>query len=531
MHRALPLSVYSSTASFCMRRQLFGFIHKLHNRLYRMLTLPLPNTENTRKVISIIGTTGVGKSQLSIELAKKFNGEIINADSMQMYLGLDNITNKHPIEERFGVEHHVMNHVDWEEQYYIHRFKKECQNAMEDCWRRSKLPIIVGGTHYYLQSVLFDNKTIGSNDEVFAEKERDHGSREDDDTNKNKLSEEQLKLLNNENGDLIFNELKKVDPVIAAKFHPNDTRRVRRALEVFYVTGERASDVYERQRKNTADKGTSLKYDSLFFWIFSQEKELESRLDTRVDKMMHGGGVQELLDLFKFYLVEKEKGTESVEKMDNGVWQVIGFKEFLPYLMATGGVEELEKVVHMPEGSAKHDKIESLINDDAAFKACCDEMKLKTRRYARKQVKWIKKLLGPQLAEEAQRGLVKYGEMFVLDATDLNHWETNVNSRGCEIAKEFIDKGYVTKSIHAQVPASLDGLTLIESNGDAKSSMNKTENWVHYQCDVCTDKESGKPMVYVGEQWSIHLKSKKHRYNLDRGKRKREYEAWLASKK
>lgn len=78
--------------------------------------------QTRNKVISIIGTTGVGKSQLSIELATKFNGEIINADSMQMYVGLNQITNKHPLDERNGIPHHVMDHVAWDEKYYIHRF-------------------------------------------------------------------------------------------------------------------------------------------------------------------------------------------------------------------------------------------------------------------------------------------------------------------------------------------------------------------------------------------------------------------------
>ena len=93
-------------------------------------------------------------------MAQAINGEIINADSMQVYRGLEAITNKHPIAERRGIPHHVMDHVDWKEEYYIHRFTKEANTAIDDIHSRGKVPIIIGGTHYYLQSLLFDNKTI-----------------------------------------------------------------------------------------------------------------------------------------------------------------------------------------------------------------------------------------------------------------------------------------------------------------------------------------------------------------------------------
>ncbi|KAG7696120.1 hypothetical protein KL930_003147 [Ogataea haglerorum] len=112
------------------------------------------------KVISVIGTTGVGKSQFAVELARAVDGEIVNADSMQMYRGLDQITNKHPVPERKGVPHHVMDHTPWDTEYFIHRFKQEAMAAISDIHKRGKTAILVGGTHYYLQSLLFLNKTL-----------------------------------------------------------------------------------------------------------------------------------------------------------------------------------------------------------------------------------------------------------------------------------------------------------------------------------------------------------------------------------
>lgn len=500
--------------------RLLGKFRTLQHKLREMVDI---KRDPSKKVISIIGTTGVGKSQLSIELAKKLGGEVINADSMQMYLHLDNITNKHPIREREGIPHHVMNHVNWEEQYYIHRFKTECEEAINDCWNRGKIPIIVGGTHYYLQSVLFDNKTIGSNEEV------EEKLKTNDDLSK--LTQEQRDILDSGNAEITFNKLKEVDPVIATKFHPNDIRRIRRALEVYYVSGERASSVYERQRDQMNKKGTSLKYDTLFFWVYSKIPELDIRLDQRVDKMMQNGGLHELTELYEFYIRELKKDDNETPKLDTGVWQVIGFKEFLPYLEKFG-VEHLNSIDSLKDDEERMKQIDGLINNDKEFKVCCDEMKMKTRRYARKQIKWIKNLLGPELQEEENNGFVKYGKIFVLDATNLDSWFSTVADRGLGITKEFLEYGYVNEKkddLFRQIPGSLESEALM--NSDKKSSQNKTENWVHHQCEICTDRNTGNPLVYVGEQWDIHLKSKKHKFNLNRGKRKREYEEWLEKNK
>lgn len=289
------------------------------------------------KVIVIAGTTGVGKSQLSIQLAQKFNGEVINSDSMQVYKGVPIITNKHPIEERNGITHHVMNHVDWTEEYYLHRFEKECNDAIKDIHSRGKIAIVVGGTHYYLQCLF--NKHV------------DSGSKE--------LTSEENQILNSEDPELVYDTLKKCDPEIACKFHPNDTRRVQRMLEIFYRSGRKPSETFAEQK-------TTLLYDTLFFWLYSDPDPLNKRLDDRVDKMLETGGMEEINELYNFF---KAKNYESGQ-CENGVWQVIGFKEFLPWL------------THQPSVSLED---------------CVERMKIRTRQYAKKQVKWIKKMLIPDI--------------------------------------------------------------------------------------------------------------------------------------
>ncbi|KAG7867031.1 hypothetical protein KL918_003226 [Ogataea parapolymorpha] len=229
------------------------------------------------KVISVIGTTGVGKSQFAVELARAVDGEIVNADSMQMYRGLDQITNKHPMAERKGVPHHVMDHTPWDTEYYIHRFKHEAMAAIADIHRRGKTAILVGGTHYYLQSLLFLNKTL-------------------DTATSEQLTDAERAVLDGP-PDEVFRTLQQKDPVVAQKFHPNDHRRVRRALEIYFSTKQRTSDLYRSQQQQET---SALRYQMLFFWLYARQDVLDERLDSRVDKMLQQGALDEIRAMHAF---------------------------------------------------------------------------------------------------------------------------------------------------------------------------------------------------------------------------------------
>lgn len=392
---------------------------------------------------------------------------------MQMYKGADIITNKHPMDEREGIPHHVMNHVDWNEEYFIHRFEKEALSSIADIHSRGKIPIIIGGTHYYLNSLLFKNKTI-KNDEPVKDKTQ-------------KLTEDQLKILDGPS-DQVFKTLKEVDPVTAEKFHPNDTRRIRRMLEIYYTTNKKASEHYEGQVE--LDKaGSQLRFNTLAFWIYAQKPVLDKRLNDRVDKMLENGGMNEIIELYDYYRKSYPK-----PDIETGIWQVIGFKEFLPWL----------------EGD----------RSDKELSISIEDMKTRTRQYAKRQVKWIKNLLAADLAKEKEHNHINGGRLFVLDATDLSRWSSNVTERGTEITEKFI-KG--EESEISQTPKGLESLLSTDTTKE-----DKTTQWKHYTCDKCFNKDNT-PVVLVGDkQWSIHLSSNRHKSNTNRGKRKREYEEWLA---
>lgn len=423
---------------------------------------------NKKKIICIVGTTGVGKSDLSIEIAQRYNGEVINADSMQMYKGIPIITNKHPIPERKGIPHHVMNHINWDEEYFIHRFEKECLDVIKDIHNRGKLPIIVGGTHYYLQ-VLF-NKIVSKND-----------NNNDNDGDQKALKQtrtptsDELEILNSNNGKLIYDTLKKVDPIIASKYHPNDERRVQRMLEIFYTTGIKPSDTFQEQT-------LELKFDTLFFWLYSEPKQLNERLDSRVEKMLSIGGMEEINQLYSYF---QEKGLSIDKDCENGVWQVIGFKEFLPWLVN------------------KND-------DKVTLESCIEKMKIRTRQYAKRQVKWIKKMLVPDIKGE---------QIFVLNATDLTKWQQFVGDRAMTIMEPFLNN---EKIITDQAPTELSNLLSREETIERR----RANDFEQFICPICKD-ANDKSLIAIGKElWEKHLKGRRHKSNLTRGSKKREYELY-----
>ncbi|KAG7191727.1 uncharacterized protein KQ657_002863 [Scheffersomyces spartinae] len=425
-------------------------------------------SESRRSIISIVGTTGVGKSQFSIDLAEAIGGEIINADSMQIYERVPIITNKHPVNERKGIPHYVMDHVGWNEEYFIHRFSKEAEDAIDTIYSKGKIPIIIGGTHYYLQQLLFKNKTIGNEDS-------NEGS-------ERPLTDEQKSLLNGP-VEAIYSKLEEVDPVIVQKFHPQDKRKLARALEVYFTTGKKTSDIYKEQKLNELEE-SSLKYNTLLFWVYSDTKVLHERLNKRVDTMMETGALGEIDELYEVY-----KRLDPPPSCSNGVWQVIGFKEFLPWLI---GNKE----------------------DPKLFEEGVERMKIRTRQYSKYQVKWIKKLLSVELQKESQFGFQNGGKLYLLDASDLSHWNESVRDRGIEITKQFVEHG----PLGVKEPEKPQGISdeifptteFIQSFPSNKKLGAETD-WKHYECNVCEDKD-GRPLIAVGTfRWEEHCKSKRHR--------------------
>lgn len=401
---------------------------------------------------------------------------------MQVYKNLDQITNKHPLNERDGVPHHVMNHVDWNEDYFIHRYSEEANKAIEDIHARGKVPIIIGGTHYYLQNLLFTNKTVG--DTLNMPKEV------------RETTEEENEILDGP-VDRIFQIIKELDPVIAEKFHPQDKRKLRRALQIYWTTGEKPSKLYHEQKLDELED-SSLKYNTLLYWVFCDPEILKPRLDVRVDKMMESGARDEIHELYEVY-----KKQEPSPDCTRGIWQVIGFKEFLPWLEAGADLQSL-------------------------FEEGVERMKIRTRQYAKHQVKWIRKLLSVELEKESRFNFKYGGKLYLLDASDLSQWQENVHGRGIGIANQFLQGG-PSSVAYDQAPEQFKDM--ISENLGSEVTSNKRlgseNNWKHFTCDICKDK-NGNPMVAVGEEsWKVHVQSRRHRRLAGAGERKRKHEMMM----
>jgi len=256
------------------------------------------------EVVAIVGPTASGKTALSIELAKKYNGEIINGDSMQIYRDLDIGTAKITEEEMEGVPHHLLSFKEPTESFSVADYQKLVRAKIAEIQSRGKLPIIVGGSGLYVQAVLFDFQ--------FTEEQVDEVAR--------KAYYEELEKLGPE---AMHAKLKKLDPQTAVAIHPNNTRRVIRALEMIELSGvSKASEAQNR--------GEVPLYNHVILGLGQNmsREVLYDRINRRVDIMMEKGLLEEVKGLWQ----KNIRGVQSI--------QAIGYKELYDYLDGKCSLEE-----------------------------------------------------------------------------------------------------------------------------------------------------------------------------------------------
>ncbi|HGH7178722.1 tRNA (adenosine(37)-N6)-dimethylallyltransferase MiaA [Bacillus cereus] len=254
------------------------------------------------KVAVIIGPTAVGKTKLSIDLAKALNGEVISGDSMQIYRTMDIGTAKVTKEEMDGIPHYMVDIKDPEDSFSVAEFQERVRKHIREITERGKLPIIVGGTGLYIQSVLFDYQfTDDAGDVIYRE---------------------QMEKLALERGvEYVHKKLQEVDPESAERIHANNVRRVIRALEIFHTTGEKMSEQIEKQEKE-------LLYDVSLIGLTMDRAMLYDRINLRVDLMMEQGLLEEVEGLYN-------RGVRDCQSI-----QAIGYKEIYDYFENRVSLEE-----------------------------------------------------------------------------------------------------------------------------------------------------------------------------------------------
>ena len=252
------------------------------------------------RIIIISGPTAVGKTNISVSLAKRLNGEIISADSIQVYKGFDIGSAKITKDEMRGVRHHLIDILEPDENFDVMLFQKLASQAIDDIAQRGKVPIVVGGTAFYIQALLYGIDFT----------QEDH-----DDSYRNELN-----LLSNEE---LFDMLTRIDPEYAKNTHMNNKKRVVRALEYNHFTGIKFSDYNKEQAEKKAV------YEYNYFVLDDERDRIYENIDKRVDMMIEGGLVDEVKELERLNL-----------SPDCNSRQGIGYKEMFDYIEGRCSREE-----------------------------------------------------------------------------------------------------------------------------------------------------------------------------------------------
>lgn len=283
---------------------------------------------NKQKVIVIVGPTASGKSKLSLELAKKINGEIVSADSMQIYKDMNIGTAKESNENMKKIKHYMIDIISPEERYSVSNFKKDAETAIEEILNKGKTPIVVGGTGLYVNSLIYG---IDFPEENIDKDYRDF---------LNKVADE-------EGLEHLYEEAVKIDKIAMEKISKNDKKRIIRVLEIYKKTGKTKTELEKESRKIPP------KYDYYIFSINLNREILYQRINNRVDEMIENGLIEEVRTI-----------TEKYATFPTAM-QGLGYKEVVNYL-----------------------------NHEYSKDEMVEKIKMETRRYAKRQITWFKRING-----------------------------------------------------------------------------------------------------------------------------------------
>ena len=268
-----------------------------------------------KPLVILAGPTAVGKTELSIRLAKRINGAIISADSMQVYKYMDIGSAKIMPDEMEGVKHYLIDELDPSDEFNIVRFQQMAKDALKEIYANGQIPIVEGGTGFYIQALLYDiDFTHQDSDEAFRKEMADYAAEY--------------------GAEALHEKLKEIDPVSYKTIHANNTKRVIRALEYYRMTGQPISAHNEQEHQKVSP------YNFAYFVLTDDRKHLYDRIDYRVDLMMKKGLVDEVKNL---YDMGYHKDMVSM--------QGLGYKELLSYL---DGECSLEEAVYIIKRETRH---------------------------------------------------------------------------------------------------------------------------------------------------------------------------------
>ncbi|KAG9103328.1 hypothetical protein FRC06_011384 [Ceratobasidium sp. 370] len=440
-------------------------------------------------LVAVVGSTGVGKSRLAVELASSVrdrllrtsapwaNSKIINADAMQTYEGLDLVTNKITPSEMNGIEHTLFDFRDLQEDYVVTEWVTDAISEINSAHETQKLPVVVGGTSYWLQHLLFANRLTSLTVDGPVTPSRPQPTT----FTIPELAPSLQQLFDNlparaddvdeDTSFQLHALLTHLDPTTASRWHWKDTRKVLRSINIIRESNMTVGEAYKAQLDPVS------RYPTLIFWLYMDPSVLNPMLDSRIDKMVESGLREEIEQM-------RQAASAADGKIEMvGLNQAIGYKEFKGYF-------------------------EDPSRPQLEFDRGVERMKVATRQYATRQVKWIKSRLLPTVLASENVHIV------LLEVKDPAHWDEDVLRPALRYLSEFLD---------GQISAAADmHCGILQSFIQQADALSATSNKRKIRCDICTVDPQKPVMLNEGIEWDAHKKSRSHRRKSSRDTRKEE---------
>ncbi|XP_010031467.2 tRNA dimethylallyltransferase 2 [Eucalyptus grandis] len=421
-----------------------------------------------------MGPTGSGKSRLAIDLASHFPVEVVNADSMQVYRGLDVLTNKVPLDQQQGVPHHLLGTVSPNVEFTAKAFRDAAVPLIDEILSRNKLPVIVGGTNYYIQALvtpflLDDSKDHMNNGHLDETPGDEHDDCEVD--------------FNRDREAPTFDRLKDIDPVAAQRIHPNNQRKVNQYLNLYAQSGLLPSELFQSRTLENWGRVENSKYDCCFICVDACLPFLDQYVEQRVDCMMEAGLLNEVCDIY----CPNSNYTQ-------GLRQAIGvreFEDFLQVYIGDAGDSEtssfhdksmLKENIGLILASLPTNKLKVLLQE------AVDKFKLNTRRLVRRQKRRVRRL----------QTLFGWNIHYV-DATE---------AISCRSEDSWI-KQVVQPSVQCIRSFYEERVSIVPDDEAPKGSATnllQRDLWTQYICKACGDR-----VLRGAHEWEQHKQGRAHR--------------------
>ncbi|XP_011088853.1 tRNA dimethylallyltransferase 2 isoform X2 [Sesamum indicum] len=430
-----------------------------------------PDPNSKPKIVVIMGATGSGKSKLAIDLASHFPIEIINADSMQVYRGLDVLTNKVPVHEQKGVPHHLLGTVSPNVEFTAKDFRDSAVTLIDEICSRNCLPVIVGGTNYYIQALvsrfLLDDH---------AEDPEANCLLDLPDTEKPGFE----LGLQSENCCYTYSQLKDIDPVAANRIHPNDQRKIKQYLSLYAHFGILPSKLFQGNTMQNWGRADNLRYDCCFICLDASLPALDQYVNQRVDLMVSAGLLEEVRDI---YMLNAD--------YTRGLRQAIGVREFEDFLKYWNS-ECLQSSACPELFNGNICQIMDSTGDDQTklmLREAVEKVKLNTRRLVRRQKRRFGRL---QMLFGWSIHFIDVTSCLLCDPNNI--WALEVVEPSVNVIKSFLNESASSEAT---------------KRGCEDTKLAQRDLWTRYVCQACGNKE-----LRGAHEWEQHQQGRSHRKRL-----------------